>query len=139
MVSMISGIGIASVRGRGRAIRWCWSSRPLLRGAEVDHMRAAAEGIQARLRAGVGVFEPPKAFEIEFLRAEQDKLRSPAQGLPSSRRESKALIRLRSGSERSEPVREAKAIFVLGRVVVEVEGARSVLRACRRRAGTRSG
>ena len=73
---MISGIGIISFQGAAQPLVGAGPADALAR-AEVDHMRAAAEGIEARLRAGVGVFEAPKAFEIEFLRAEQDKLDHP--------------------------------------------------------------
>ena len=69
------GIGCAPAEAHPHAAQPLVGAGPAdaLARAEVDRMRAAAEGIQARLRAGVGVFEAPKAFEIEFLRAEQDK------------------------------------------------------------------
>jgi hypothetical protein len=74
--SIRPGIWIISFQGAAQPFVRAGPADGLAR-AEVDHMRAAAEGIQAWLRAYVGVLGAPKAFEVELLRAEQDKFDHP--------------------------------------------------------------
>ena len=49
-----------------------------LAGVEIEHMRAAAEGVDARPRAGVRLLEAPAAGKTESLGAALDELGSPA-------------------------------------------------------------
>src|SRR5574337_453654 len=121
---MISGIGITCGESDGEPFVGADPTDGLA-DAEVDDMRATAEGVQAWTRAGVSVLEPPKTFEVELLRAEQDEF-------DHTLRIARAVVvnpKLGSAftlNRKAEAVGEAKTIFVLGCGGVEVEGTDSV-------------